>query len=313
MPFFLGIDGGGSKTSCVLGDEQKVIASVVVGPSNIVRVGEAQARSALQQGVAEVCRQAGIAPSQLSAICAGMAGAAREDVRQQVARILAALSPAQLEIVGDMLIAHEAALGGGPGILVLAGTGSMAYGRDQSGRIARAGGWGYAISDEGSGHWIGMQAVVAITRARDRGAASALGARILQRWTLSSHEQLMSVANASPAPDFSALFPEVLASAEAGDCAALDVLSRAGLELAGLAKTVYERLWEDDQPVKVVLMGGVLEHSTVVRDSFYQHLARSFPRAEVSLSTCSPATAALARARKMSAGTQATAEGGRPL
>ncbi len=298
MLYFLGIDGGGSKTTCVLGDEENIVAAAVSGPSNIVRVGETQARESLRLGIGEVCRQAGITPSQISAICAGMAGAAREEVRQQVAAILATLTPAAIEIVGDMVIAYEAALGAEPGILVLAGTGSMAYGRDAAGRTARAGGWGYAISDEGSGHWIGVQGVAAVTRALDADTATQLSDRVLRRWGLSSCDQLMSLANASPPPDFSLLFPDVLAAAEAGDVAAQQILRRAGVELASLARTVFDRLWKDNDPVAIALMGGVLEHSQQARESLQSELARSVPNAEVTFSTRSPAEAALVRARK---------------
>src|SRR5271166_3652157 len=198
VAYFLGIDGGGSKTTCVLGDEKSVLASVTVGGSNIVRLGESEARNALEQGVREVCREAAIKPKQIVAICAGIAGAAREDIRKQVTGILAKLGPAQIEVVGDMVIAHEAALSGAAGIAVLAGTGSIAYGRHASGRTARAGGWGYAISDEGSGHWIGVQAVAAVTHALDAGSYTRLNDGILQHWSVRSYDDLICRANTTP-------------------------------------------------------------------------------------------------------------------
>src|SRR5208283_318116 len=116
VAYFLGIDGGGSNTTCVLGDEKRVLGSVTVGGSNIVRFGQSTAGTVLQQGVREVCRKAAIKPRQIVAICAGIAGAAREDIRKQVTGILAKLVPAHIEVLGDMVIAHEAALGSGAGI-----------------------------------------------------------------------------------------------------------------------------------------------------------------------------------------------------
>src|SRR5208283_4878004 len=280
VAYFLGIDGGGS---------------------NIVRLGESEARNAFKQGVREVCREAGIKPKQIVAICAGIAGAAREDVRRQVTAILAKLAPAQVEVVGGMVIAHEAALGGAPGIVALAGTGSIAYGRHVSGRTARAGGWGHAISDEGSGHWIGVQAVVAVTHAVDSGSYTKLSDRILQHWGVRSYGDLIYRANASPLPDFAGLFPAVVAAAEAGDSYAHDVLARAGVELAGLAGLVFRRLWKAADEVDVALTGGVFENSAEVRESFRREMKRSIAQAQVSLSTRSAAEGALVLARKLAA------------
>ena len=144
MAYFLGIDGGGSQTTFVLGDERNVLASVQTGGSNPTRVGEDQALVALQQGVHQICQQCGIEPAQIVAVCAGVAGAARDDVRQRATALLAKSVAGKIEVVGDMVIAHEAAFDGAPGIIVLSGTGSMAYGRHASGRTARAGGWGFA-------------------------------------------------------------------------------------------------------------------------------------------------------------------------
>ncbi len=166
MAFYLGIDGGGTKTRCALGDETTTLASAVAGGSNVIRVGEAQAREALQSAVREVCAAARIDPTRIGRVCIGAAGAARPEVAGKIQRIIAELTPASIEVVGDTLIALEAAFGTGSGVIAIAGTGSIAYGRDATGRTCRAGGWGYAISDEGSGHWIGQRAVSAIVRAR---------------------------------------------------------------------------------------------------------------------------------------------------
>ena len=297
MSYFLGIDGGGSKTTYVLGDDSAVLATVTLGGSNIVRVGEPQARRALQQGIHEVCKAARVKPTQIAAVCAGMAGAAREEVRRQVAAILRRLVRCQVEVVGDMVIAHHAAFGGEPGIVVVAGTGSIAYGRHASGRTARAGGWGFAISDEGSGHWVGVQAVAAVMHALDSGTRTRLSDLILQRWRLDSHDQLARTANASPVPDFAALFPEVLEAADAGDSSARDVLLWAGLELAKLGFVVFRRLWEPEDPIRIALSGGVFVNSRLVRDSFERETRKHVPQAEVFLSQVTSAEGALAMAR----------------
>ena len=298
VAYFLGIDGGGSKTTAVLGDETSVLASVTVGGSNITHVGEDRSRDALQEAMCEICRQAGIEPSQVTGVCAGIAGTAREEARKQVAHVLANTVPGKVEVVGDMVIAHEAALGGAPGIVVLAGTGSIAYARHASGQTARAGGWGFAISDEGSGHWIGVQAVAAIAHARDEGRHTKLSDRVLERWSLISYDDLMRHANSSPAPKFAELFPVVLATAEAGDSQARDILIRAGVKLAGLAQVVFRRLWSTGDAIEIALAGGIFENSGLVCEAFKSDLRSSIPQARISLSARSAAEGALALARK---------------
>src|SRR5882672_6096761 len=151
MAFFLGIDGGGSKTSCVVGDEVNVLGRGSAGPSNIVRVGEARAREALHDAVREACRSANITPPQIARACLGMAGAGRPQTRDAVRRLAAELIPGEIEVLTDIVIALRSAFHGKPGVVVISGTGSIAYGRNSKGQTARAGGWGPAISDEGSG------------------------------------------------------------------------------------------------------------------------------------------------------------------
>ena len=207
--------------------------------SNLIRVGDDQARAALQQGVHQICQQCRIEPAQIAAVCAGVAGAARDDVRQRATAMLAKSVAGRIEVVGDMVIAHEAAFDGAPGIIVLSGTGSMAYARHPCGRTARAGGWGFAISDEGSGHWIGVRAVAAVTRALDSGDDTALADRILEAWRIGSYDELISRANASPSPDFAGLFPAVSAAAEAGDNYARQILIHAGAELAARRRSSF--------------------------------------------------------------------------
>src|SRR5690348_12991128 len=125
MPYFLGIDGGGSKTSCLLGDEQSVLVSATGPGSNPIRVGEECSRQALQGVVREVCATARMQPSQIARTCIGMAGAARPQIEKQVRGVLSDLVGGEIAVVGDMVIALEAAFRGGSGLIVIAGTGSI--------------------------------------------------------------------------------------------------------------------------------------------------------------------------------------------
>src|SRR3984957_9949142 len=167
MPHYLGVDGGGTKTTCAVGDDTHLLATASAGPSNIVRVGEARARESLHQSVRQACATAGITPAQIAHTCVGGCGAPRPELAAIVRHILSELVPPPIDVVGDIQIALEAAFDTGPGVIVIAGTGSIAYGRNHAGRTARAGGWGFAIGDEGSAHWIGRAAVSAVLRAAD--------------------------------------------------------------------------------------------------------------------------------------------------
>ncbi len=245
MGFYLGIDGGGTKTRCMLGNETTVLATAVSGGCNVVRLGEPKARESLHAVIRQVCAIAQVSASQIDSVCIGAAGAARTEIAAKLRSVLAEIDPeftAHIEVVGDAAIALEAAFGHHPGVIAIAGTGSIVYGRDASGRVARAGGWGFAISDEGSGHWIGRHAISTLLRARDEGRETALTALILEAWKLDDIDALIQRANATPPPEFPRLFPIVVQAAAGADALARDLLSRAGAELAALAGIVLGRV-----------------------------------------------------------------------
>jgi glucosamine kinase len=299
MALYLGIDSGGSKTRCVLGDETKVLGTSMSAGSNIIRQGSAGAREALLAAVREVCSAAKTSPSQIKHITIGAAGAARPAVAATVRSILAELTPASVEVVGDMVIALEAAFGAGPGIIAIAGTGSIAYGRDAAGTTARAGGWGFAVSDEGSGHWIGRRAVSAIFQARDEGRETALAAAILHAWNLTSFDDLIQAANLQALPEFPRLVPVVLRAAADGDAAARSLLAEAGTRLADLTAIVIRRLVAHAPYAPVAMAGSVFRQSADVRQVFYNSLQASFPGIEVRPDLAEPVQGALALARRV--------------
>ena len=301
MSIFLGIDGGGSKTSCVIGDENSVLGTGASGGSNVVRVGETQARESLRTAIRAACAEAKIIPSQIKKTCVGIAGGARPEIANVVRRLLLELVGGEIEIVGDQVIAMEAAFGDGPGVIVIAGTGSIAYARNAEGKVARAGGWGFGISDEGSGHWIGRAAVTASLRAYDQAgheSTSPLLAGIMKFWGVSLVEQLVVMANS--APDFSALLPTVLAANEAGDDIARSVLTHAGSELAAFAGIVIDRIFGTDESVSVsvAVSGGVFYNCPIVRQIFDKGVHAAYPQALLNAAVIDPLSGALALARK---------------
>ncbi len=300
MPFYLGIDGGGTTTRCLLGDETTLLATAMSGGSNVVRLGPAQAREALHAGVRQACAAAKIAPDQIGRICVGAAGAARPEIAATIRSILAELTPAAVEVVGDMVIALEAAFGSGLGVIVIAGTGSIVWGRDVAGRTARAGGWGFAISDEGSGHWIGRRAISAILQAHDEEQETALTAMVLHAWNLTTLDELVQKANSLPPPEFPRLFPVVLRAAEQADPIARKLLADAATHLANLTAMVVRRGAAEPPYAPVAMTGSVFRKSGDVRRVFYNALQTNFPGIEVRPNLVVPVEGALARARKAS-------------
>jgi N-acetylglucosamine kinase-like BadF-type ATPase len=246
--------------------------------------------------------------------CIGVAGAGSAEILETIRKIVAEMVPGVLEVVGDMQIALTAAFGEGPGVMVIAGTGSIVHGRDEQGRTARAGGWGFAISDEGSAHWIGRAAVSAALRAVDQSdedqakpdhaqPASALFRGLTAAWRLESLSQLASAANAHP--DFATLFPAVVTAAESGDAVAREVMTQASRELVQLARIVVRRLFPDSQSsassaVPMAMAGGVFRYASMIRDLFSNGVCTEVRNVVLNPEVVDPVQGALQMARRAS-------------
>ena len=275
MPHFLAIDGGGTTTTCALADEKKVLATARASASNIIRVGEEQARAALHSVIRHACTSAGIDPRAVTRSCAGVAGGARPEIAQKIHQMIAEVAGGEVKVVGDMIIAFEAAFEGGPGVVVIAGTGSVAFGRNPRAETWRAGGWGYAISDDGSSHWIGRTAIRFALRARDEGHDTELLAEIMRALKVREFQDLVRTANA-PACDFAVIAPVVTQLAQKDEFAR-GVIAFAARELAELADTVIRHIWDVSQHVPVATAGGVFRNSAIVRELFYNELRKLAP------------------------------------
>ncbi len=297
MPFFLGIDGGGTKTRCLIGDETSQLGTGSSSSSKVQRVGEACARDAMAAALHEACVQTGISPRQIVRTCAGITGAARPEIARVMRDLLASVIEGQIEIVGDIEIAFEDAFDIAPGVIVIAGTGSIAYGRNPGGEITRAAGWGYPVSDEGSGQWIGSEAVRASLRAYDGGRRPDLLNKLMDELGASNFEDFIVRLNAYPSVDFATLFPAVLVASNNSDQIACDVLSRAGSELADMAGVVMDRLFSG-RAVSIATHGGVFANSGIVRKCFAKAIGLRFPKATLLNREVDPARGALQRARR---------------
>ena len=295
MPLYIGIDGGGTKTACVLGDDDTVLSTSRSAGSNVIRLGEEKAGTALRDAISQACRLAGVSPVQIEALCIGASGAGRPEVQQKVQWLVRRLVPRSIvRVVGDHEVALEAALGHSAGVVVIAGTGSIAYGRNTRNETARAGGWGSTVSDEGSGQWIGREAVARALRTADTSFINA----VTRYWKLESHEKLIQYLNQSPPPDFSSLLP-LVTSAQRNDPLLRGVLSDAGAQLAMLVEAVLRRLWSPGSVVRVGVVGGVFANSPEVRLAFLTKLRHGWPTVAVSFQIADPVMGALSIARKM--------------
>jgi len=300
MPLYIGIDGGGTKTTCAVGDDISLYAVANGSGSNVVRLGEKEARAGLHEAIARACTAAEISPLRVTAACVGAAGASHPEVNSTVRRMVQQVLPnAEVKVVGDMVIAMEAALYDHPGIIAIAGTGSIVYGRNARGETARAGGWGFRISDEGSGQWIGRAAVAEGMRAHDAGRDTILLERIAEHWSLKSNDEVVRTANGDPAPNFAELFPVVRKAAAEGDDIARAILDQAGAELAKLSLVVLRRLWNSGDPVRVGVAGGVFANSDQVRRAFYKSLHADWPTASVCFKITEPVVGAIWMARRI--------------
>ena len=298
MAFFLGIDGGGTKTECVIGDETRVLGSSFGSTVKIKKVGTEAARKALTAAVRAVCREAGVEAHDIAHTCIGIAGSSIREVTDWTQKILGELVSGEVEVVNDALIAHQAAFHGEAGVLVIAGTGSHVLGMNERGEAERAGGWGPIISDEGSGFWIGRLAVAQAMRAYDCTHSVNLLDGIMEAWKLESVEEVVSTANSNPPPDFASLLPAILRCADSGDPLAREILAASATELANLARIVIRKLWPTPAKITIAVTGGVFAHSSHIGQMFANTIRAERPGVSVNLEPVHPVMGALSIARK---------------
>ena len=299
MGLFLAIDAGGTKTRCLLADETQVLARASTGSVKLMRVSEEEATGRLRAMLTEVAAVAGVPLSGVTRTCIGLAGSTIDAVREWAEREIGSVAAGDLVLCGDEEIALEGAFEGGPGILIIAGTGSNVMGRAADGTRYRAGGWGPALGDEGSGYWIGSEALRAGFWAKDRGVATTLLEEIGEFWGTKSLGEIVEKANERPGPDFAALAPVVTKCAESGDDLAVAVLERAGDELADQVALVALKMKESggSGALRVAYTGSVLEHIAQVRAAMVAALKASAPELTVIEGAVDALAGALWRAR----------------
>lgn len=335
MSLYLALDVGGTKSAAVLADDQHILARAESGSIKTQRVQPEEAAANLARLLETLSTQALIPlRGAITRTCIGTSGFSDPNVRDWMHQAFAAAVGGELLLLGDEVIALDAAFPGARGVLVIAGTGTNIVGRASTGAMAHTGGWGPALADEGSGHWIGSEALRACFRAIDAAAPSSADAvhadgapgsartadlpillqRIMAAHALPTLDAVIGTANA-PGFRSAALVPTIVQSARSGDALALQVLTRAGTDLGQLAAAVIRKIAvlegasSNTTPFaapEVAFVGGVLRNIAEVREAMHAGLRAAHPGIALQQQASDPLAGALWHARGCPQGQQAS-------
>lgn len=281
----VGVDGGGTKTRAIVADEHGTQLGEAVGAGSAARPGEIESSAAT---IAAVIRQAlekcNLTDAALRVANIGVAGAATPAEREELRKALAEHQLAEEIVVHpDFRIALDDAFDEGPGVLLISGTGSAAFGRSPSGETARCGGWGPVCGDEGSGAWIGRRALSVVTASADgREPETALVGAVLTAAQVNEPRDLIAWAAQAEPAQFATLAPIVTKIAEGGDLRANAIISLAVEELVLHVRTLSRTLFADERAATpVALTGGMLKRGSTLRKRLEQRLRSAVPGAQV--------------------------------
>lgn len=291
----LGIDAGGTKTVCLLANaEGHILAESRGGGANLQAAGELEVEKVLHGVMEDAIGDRDVRPD---AVCLGIAGVDRPADADAVRSIMRRLGfKSRTLIVNDALVALVAGVRDEPGVVLIAGTGSIAYGRDAAGRAARSGGWGYLLGDEGGGFWIGRSALAAVVRQFDgRGPATLLTDLVLAEMRLASPTELIHAIydKGLQRRAIAGIAAVVQRAADARDAVASEILTRAGAELAAAAASVIGRLGMRGDVFRTVLAGGIFHAIPALVADVQTRLSEVAPRSETQLLDVEPAVGAV--------------------
>jgi N-acetylglucosamine kinase-like BadF-type ATPase len=299
---FAGVDGGGTKTHAVVMDQDdNVLGEGHAGPSNPLRVGITLAAAAIREALDRACAAARVRRSEIVAIEIGLAGARRKELSARIAEALRTLGIRELEVVGDAEIALFGATDGEPGVVVIAGTGSVSCGVNARGRTVRAGGWGPMAGDEGGGSWIARQALGAIAHAADgRGPTTALTAAACLYFHVSTPDDLATAIYAPTITNerIAGFAKPVIDTAKANDQVARDIIVKGGRELGIAAAAVIRSLKMEQERFPVAFVGGVFAAGELMLEPLRNEVERVAPKAYLAPPRFAPAVAAARMARE---------------
>lgn len=301
----VGVDGGGSKTHAVIVDaNERIMGEGTSGPSNPLRVGIARAAAAVREAIDKACEAAQVRREDILAAQVGLAGARRTELRQRVREALSNLGIADLEVVGDADIALYGATDGEPGVVVIAGTGSVCCGVNARGKRNCAGGWGPVAGDEGGGAWIARRALRAIAHASDgRGPKTSLMTAACAYFHVTSPEDLSTAIYAPTMTNerLAGFGKQVIEAAKAKDPVAREIVAEAGRELGLAVEAVIRNLKLEPERFQVAYVGGVFAAGgDLVLGPMSERILQIAPLAFVAPPRMSPSLAAARIARERS-------------
>ncbi len=269
--YFLGVDGGQSSTTAIIGDDEgRVLGIGQGGPCNHIKTGDGRVKfeNAILGCLQGAASQAQIPPGKLHFRAASLGFSGGPKDKEELVRKL--VSADQFEITNDGLIALVGATGGHPGIIVVSGTGTIAYGRNSLGELGRVGGWGYIFGDEGGGFDITREAVRAALRMEERwGPATTLRARLIEATGAPDANDVMHrfYTNDYPRPLIASYSKLVDEAAREGDAVAIEILNRAAQQLASFAMCVRRAIFQPGEAATVCPVGNVY-NSVILRTRF---------------------------------------------
>jgi N-acetylglucosamine kinase-like BadF-type ATPase len=299
--YLVGVDGGQTATRALIARfDRSVLGQGTGGPLTHFQAqgGFAQNRAAIQAAILGACDDAGIAWHNVRSIALGLTGvqldAPEAPTVERIVREV--LSPEAVTVVPDYVSNLAGASCGEPGIVVIAGSGSIAYGVTADGRDALVGGYGFLVGDEGSGFDIGRTAAMLAIRASEgRGAPTVLESMVMQHFQLTEMRQLFHlVYDAGFSRErLTELTPLVARAAQDGDSVARQIMRRSGTELARTCLGVIRKLYEPGDPATVYLSGGVWSAGEIIQRPFRQFVARCWYGVDIRLPRAEPVVGAL--------------------
>jgi len=292
----VGVDGGGTRTRAAILDGGRVIGEGTAGPSNPLRVGIANGAAAIRDAIDKACSAALIQRDDLTAAGIGLAGVRRKDLRTRMREVLIeTLGIKNIELMTDGDIALYGATDGGPGIVVISGTGSICVGVNRQGKHVFAGGWGPVAGDEGSGSWIARRALQAVAQATDeRGPKTALTQAACEYFQVATANDLSTAIYAPTITNdrIAGFSKQVIETARARDAVAINILTEAGRELGKAAATVIRKLKMEPERFQVAFVGGVFAAGELVIAPLRDEIERVARKAYIAAPRFSPTVAA---------------------
>ena len=275
--YVIGVDGGGTKTEFVLLDFSGNVIGKINGKStNYQAVGGEKLKEELIQGFTELNNITYVSSNKIARIFLGLAGAGRKTDHDEIAALFNDTEfSGKIVVDSDAMAALAGAFGTAPGIIIISGTGSICFGKNNEGEVVRSGGWGYLLGDEGSGYFMGREAIISALKDLDgRGERTKLRNRIEEHFGLAAIDQIIpqiyqNKINRVAIADLARIVFELT---NQGDLIAEQIVRQTGRELGRLAKAVAQRLHFENNEIRVALVGSIFNQKEMLINEISKEL-----------------------------------------